>query len=120
MRAEASPSSRRRPWLLALLLVGAHIAVAALLVMVALTVSLAVGGPEIGRDELSRLGAAPRLAVAGAVVPVIIAATAAFVVALSARPQNAWKAPAIGMVASVALCAIALAFLHAPAPVAGG
>jgi len=116
----AGALARRRPWLLALLLVGAHIVVAALLVMVALTVSLAVGGPEIGRDELYRLGAAPRLAAAGAVVPVIVAATATFVFALSARPQDAWKAPAIGMVASVALCAIALAFLHAPAPVVGG
>ncbi len=120
MSARAHPLAHRRPGLLALLLVGAHIAVAALLGMVALTVSLAVGGPEIGRDELSRLGAAPRLAVAGAVLPVIVAATAAFALALSARPQNAWKAPVIGMVASVVLCASALTLLHSPAPIVGG
>ena len=117
-------TAARRPWLpavlVATLLVVAHAALSGLLSMVALSVALAVGGPDIGRDELSRLGPALPLAVAGALVPVLIASTAAFALALSARPQNAWKAPALGMAASVVLCGIALAFLHAPPPLSGG
>jgi hypothetical protein len=110
----------RRPRLLAFGLVAAHVALAVLLVMVALSVSLAIGGPGIGRDELYRLGPALPLAVAGALVPVPVAATAALALALSAQPQRAWTAPVIGGIASVALCGVALAFVHTPAPLIGG
>lgn len=120
MTAPARELAPRRPRLLAFALVAAHVALAVLLVMVALSVSLAIGGPGIGRDELYRLGPALPLAVAGAAVPVPVAATAALALALSARPQRAWRAPVIGAVASVALCGVAVAFVHVPAPLIGG
>lgn len=109
-----------RPGLVAALLVCTHVVLAFVLAMGALALSLAVGGPEIGRDELYRLGPAPKLAIAGACLPVLIASAAAFVLAFSASRHRAWLAPVIGMAASVLLTGVALAFLRAPEPLVGG
>jgi hypothetical protein len=113
-------SLRRRPGLIAASLVCAHVVLALVLAMGALSLALTVGGPEIGRDELYRLGPAPKLAVLGACLPVLIATTSALVLSFSARRQRAWLAPVIGMIASVLLTGLGLAFLRAPEPLVGG
>lgn len=53
-------------------------------------------------------------------MPVLVSATAAFVLTFGEHPRRAPLAPVFGMCASVLLCAAAFAFLHAPAPLTGG
>ena len=116
---EDAPARRRRQTIRTILLLLLHGAVAAILVMLAISIAVAIGGPSIGRDELCRVGPALRLAVAGAIVPFPISAVATLVAVASAR-RRSWAAPVVGIGASVVLWGVALLFLHAPEPLQGG
>lgn len=119
--SEPTGFERWKPILVALALIGAHVLLAVLLLVVVLQVSSAVGGGEIsGKDDLYRLGSDARSAAAGALIPIPIGATAAFAVILSARRPRAWVPVVMAMGASVVLCALFLATLHAPTPIVGG
>ncbi|SEA76295.1 hypothetical protein [Leifsonia sp. 21MFCrub1.1] len=119
MTTTRTPLRRRRPVLTTLLLLAAHGVAVVVLVMLALSVALAIGGPTVGRDELYRMGPALQLAVAGAVLPFGVAVLLASLVGLAA-PRRAWLVPAFGICTSVVFCATAMLFLHPPAPLLGG
>lgn len=119
MTASLAPLRHRRPVVTAVLFQFLHGAVVVVLVMVGLAIALRVGGPTIGRDELYRLGPALQLAVAGALLPLALAAPLTWVFGLTA-PRRAWLVPIVGSSASVALWAVAMFFLHTPDPILGG
>jgi hypothetical protein len=110
--------AQRHPGVVAALLVCAHGVVALAVASCVLQLSLAVGGD--GLFGLSRVWPVPQLALLGAVLPVPLAAVAAFVLAFSRARERAWVAPVVGMVATVLVPAIVLTFLHAPEPIRGG
>ncbi|WP_374010378.1 hypothetical protein [Leifsonia sp. LS-T14] len=119
MTTTLTPLRHRRPVLTAAMLLVLHGAIVFVLVMLALSVALAIGGPTVGRDELYRMGPALQLAVAGAVAPFACSVLVTFLVGLTVS-RRAWLVPVLGISASVSLCATAMLFLHTPAPIPGG
>ncbi|WP_314147766.1 hypothetical protein [uncultured Leifsonia sp.] len=119
MTTTAAPLRQRRPVLTAVLLLLLHGVVAFVLIMVGLSLALTIGGPTIGRDELSRMGPALPLSCLGALLPLLLAPIATLAVAITARGRT-WIAPLVSLGASVLLWGVALLFLHPPEPVLGG
>jgi hypothetical protein len=83
-----------------------------------------VAGHAVRPDELYTLGSGPRNAAAGALVPILFGATAAWVMILSPRRRLAWIAPVVGIVVSIVLCACFITTFEVPrgtpADVGGG
>lgn len=119
MTTTIEPLHRRRPGLMAAMLLGLHGLVASVLVVLALQVALTLGGPTIGRDELYRLGPELQLAVAGTAAPFGISPLLIWLIGL-VSPSRVWVVPLVAIVTSVVLCVVAMLFLHAPAPIPGG
>lgn len=119
MTPALTPLRHRRPVLTAMLVLLLHGVVVFVLVMLALSIALSIGGPTIGRDELYRMGPALQLAVGGAVAPFALSALVTWSLALT-LPRRAWSASAVAIFVSVVLWSVAVAFLHTPAPIPGG
>ncbi|MGH1550734.1 hypothetical protein ACRAWB_16725 [Leifsonia poae] len=117
MDAGDAPLRQWRPVVVAVLLLLLHGVVAFALMVITLAYALSLDD-TIGRDELYRLGPAFRWAMAGAFLPLPLAALAVWILRL-VRARYVWVAPVAGMCASVVLCLVWLPFFH-PEPVIGG
>jgi len=110
MDADDAPLPRRRSGSAVGRLLLAHAVIAVALVATAFTHALSLDA-TIGRDELYRLRSAFGWTMAGAFLPLTVAAVATWLLELF-RPGRAWVAPVVGMCVSITLCVAMLPFIH--------